>query len=88
MAKKLISALKSLEKDKSINLGNNGYSVKRAKGKGAKGFVVERIEKLAKKKTAAKAKKAAAPKAKKATTGFQNVVVFRTVNDVQSKVSA
>ena len=67
VAKKLLSALKSLEKDKSINLGNNGYSVRRAKGKGGGGFVVERIEKLAKKKTAAKAKKAATPKAKKAT---------------------
>ena len=66
VAKKLLSTLKSLEKDKSINLGNNGYSVKRAKGKGGGGFVVERIEKSAK-KAAAKAKKAAAPKAKKAT---------------------
>ena len=62
VAKKLLSALKSLEKDKSVNLGNSGYSVKRAKGKGAKGFVVERIEK------AAKAKKAVAPKAKKASS--------------------
>ena len=48
-------------------MGNNGYSVKRAKGKGAKGFVVERIEKATKAKKAAapKAKKAAAPKIKK-----------------------
>ena len=45
VAVKLMDALKSLEKDKKLNLGRQGYSVRRAKGKGAKGFVVERIGK-------------------------------------------
>ena len=74
VARKLEAALKSLEKDKSINLGRYGYSVIRATGRGAKGFVVERIEKSAapvpkKKSAAAKSKKkAAAPRAKKKAT--------------------
>lgn len=70
VAIKLRRALRSLVTDKSINLGNNGYSVRRAKGKGARGFVVERIEKAqtAKKKTVGrKAKrKAVKRRAKKA----------------------
>lgn len=45
IADKIAEALKPLEKDKSIKLGNRGYSVKRAKGKGAKGFVVGKIMK-------------------------------------------
>ena len=43
VAEKLLSAVKSLEKDKKIKLGNRGYVIKRAKGKGAKGFVVQKI---------------------------------------------
>ena len=42
---KLLNAVKSLEKDKTVKLGNRGYVVKRARGKGAKGFVVEKIVK-------------------------------------------
>ena len=45
VAKKILNAVKSLEKDKSIRLGNRGYVIKRAKGKGAKGFVVQKIVK-------------------------------------------
>ena len=37
--------LKPLLKKKSLNLGRYGYSVKRARGKGANGLVVTRIEK-------------------------------------------
>lgn len=44
VAETILEALKPLEKDKSLNLGRYGYSVKRARGKGAKGFVVARIE--------------------------------------------
>jgi hypothetical protein len=44
VAEIILEALKPLEKDKSLNLGRYGYSVKRARGKGAKGFVVARIE--------------------------------------------
>ncbi len=43
VAKRILEALKSLESDKSIKLGNKGYMIKRSKGKGAKGFVVEKI---------------------------------------------
>ena len=45
VAEKILNAVKSLEKDKSVKLGNRGYVVKRAKGKGAKGFIVEKIMK-------------------------------------------
>ena len=41
VAKKLEGALKPLE-SKKINLGTYGYTIKRAKGKGAKGIVVTR----------------------------------------------
>ncbi len=45
VAEKIAEAVKPLAKDKSINLGRYGYSIRRAKGKGAKGIVVARIEK-------------------------------------------
>ena len=44
VAELILDAVKHLEKDKSLNLGRYGYSIKRARGKGAKGFVVTRIE--------------------------------------------
>ena len=45
VSEKILNAVKSLEKDKTVKLGNRGYVVKRARGKGAKGFVVEKIVK-------------------------------------------
>ena len=45
VAEKILNAVESLEKDKTVKLGNRGYVVKRAKGKGAKGFVVQKIVK-------------------------------------------
>ena len=45
VAEKILNAVKSLEKDKTVKLGNRGYVVKRARGKGAKGFVVQKIVK-------------------------------------------
>ena len=45
VAEKILNAVKSLEKDKTVKLGNRGYVIKRAKGKGAKGFVVQKIAK-------------------------------------------
>ena len=45
VAEKILNAVKSLEKDKTVKLGNRGYVVKRARGKGTKGFVVEKIVK-------------------------------------------
>jgi len=46
VAEKMLNAMKSLEKDKTVKLGNKGYVVKRARGKDAKGFVVEKITKI------------------------------------------
>ena len=43
VAEKLVAAMASLSKDKAFNLGRKGYVVKRAKGKGAKGFVAEKM---------------------------------------------
>ena len=45
VAEKILNAVKFLEKDKSVKLGNRGYVVKRARAKGAKGFVVQKIVK-------------------------------------------
>ena len=45
VAEKILNAVKSLEKDKTVKLGNRGYVIKRSKGKGAKGFVVQKIVK-------------------------------------------
>ena len=45
VVKKIAEALKPLARDKTLNLGRYGYSIKRARGKGAKGIVVARIEK-------------------------------------------
>ena len=43
VAEKLLKALNLLVNDKSIKLGNSGYSVRRARGKGAKGFSISKI---------------------------------------------
>ena len=42
VAEKLKAALSSLEKDETFRLGNQGYTVRRARGKGASGFIVEK----------------------------------------------
>ena len=44
VAEKLMNAVAGLAKDKSFNLGRKGYVVKRAKGKGAKGFVAVKLK--------------------------------------------
>ena len=43
VAEKLVAAMASLCNDKASNPGRKGYVVKRAKGKGAKGFVAEKV---------------------------------------------
>ncbi len=43
VSEKLVAAMASLSKDKAFNLGRKGYVVRRAKGKGAKGFVAEKV---------------------------------------------
>ena len=45
VAELISETLKPLAKKKGLNLGRYGYAVKRARGKGAKGLVVTRIEK-------------------------------------------
>ena len=40
VAQKLKDALAPLEKDSSFRLGNQGYTVRRARGKGSSGFIV------------------------------------------------
>ena len=45
VADRILEALNPLSKDKTIKLGNRGYSVRRAKGKGASGFIVSKIVK-------------------------------------------
>ena len=45
VAEKLLEALQQLEDDKSVKLGNQGYSIKRAKGHSATGFTISKIVK-------------------------------------------
>ena len=44
-AQTIVTALAGLEKDTTFNLGNRGYTIRRARGKGASGFIVTRNEK-------------------------------------------
>jgi hypothetical protein len=46
VARQLEATLASLANDKSFKLGNLGYTVKKAKGKGASGFVANRNVKI------------------------------------------
>ena len=43
VADALVAALANLTSDKSFRLGTKGYVVKRAKGKGASGFVAQKV---------------------------------------------
>jgi len=43
VADALVAALSNLISDKSFKLGTKGYVVKRSKGKGASGFVAEKV---------------------------------------------
>ena len=43
VADALVAALANLTSDKSFKLGNKGYVVRRAKGKGASGFIAQKI---------------------------------------------
>ena len=45
VATMLTDALAELAKDDSFRLGNQGYTIRRAKGKGAKGFVAVKNQK-------------------------------------------
>jgi hypothetical protein len=43
VADALVTTLSSLENDKSFRLGAKGYVVRRAKGRGASGFVAQKV---------------------------------------------
>ena len=43
VADALVAALSHLKSDKSFKLGNKGYIVRRAKGKGVSGFVASKV---------------------------------------------
>jgi len=43
VADALVAALSNLSDYKSLKLGNKGYVVRRAKGKGASGFVAQKV---------------------------------------------
>jgi hypothetical protein len=43
VADALVAALSNLTSNKSFRLGTKGYVVKRAKGKGASGFVAQKV---------------------------------------------
>ena len=45
VAEKLVAALAKLENDSGFRLGNQGYTVRRARGKGASGFIVTKNDK-------------------------------------------
>ena len=42
---KIVEALAGLENNPKFNLGNHGYTLRRAKGKGASGFVAYKNDK-------------------------------------------
>jgi hypothetical protein len=43
VAAALVAAISNLTSDKSFKLGSKGYVVRRAKGKGASGFVAQKV---------------------------------------------
>ena len=45
VAMKIVEALATSENDQKFNLGNHGYTLRRAKGKGASGFISYKNEK-------------------------------------------
>ena len=42
VAEKLLSAISGLASDSSLRLGTKGYTIKRARGKGASGFIINK----------------------------------------------
>ena len=45
VAMKIVEALTGLEHDPKFNLGNHGYTLRRAKGKGVSGFIAYKNDK-------------------------------------------
>ena len=46
VAMKIVEALTEFENDSTFKLGNHGYTLRRAKGKGASGFIAYKNEKV------------------------------------------
>ena len=46
VAMKIVEALANFENDPKFKLGNHGYTLRRAKGKGASGFIAYKNEKV------------------------------------------
>ncbi len=44
IARRIVKTLAKFKNDKSFTLGRKGYVIKRAKGRGASGFVAEKVE--------------------------------------------
>ena len=42
VAEKLLSTISGLASDSSLRLGTKGYTIKRARGKGASGFIINK----------------------------------------------
>ncbi len=42
VAEKLKAAISGLDSDSSVNLGAKGYTIKRARGRGASGFIINK----------------------------------------------
>ena len=51
VAMKIVDALAGFENDPTFKLGNHGYTLRRAKGKGASGFIAYKNEKMDKAQT-------------------------------------
>ena len=51
VAMKIVEALAGFENDPKFKLGNHGYTLRRAKGKGASGFIAYKNEKTDKART-------------------------------------
>ena len=51
VAMKIVAALAAFENDPKFNLGNHGYTLRRAKGMGASGFIAYKNEKADKAQT-------------------------------------
>ncbi len=44
IARRIVKTLAKFKNDKSFTLGRKGYVIRQAKGRGASGFVVEKVE--------------------------------------------
>ena len=62
VAMKIVEALAGFENDPKFKLGNHGYTLRRAKGKGASGFIAYKNEKTDKARTQSSEVKSGPPR--------------------------